>query len=200
MSTTNDVQLIVIGGSAGAIEALGTILPALPETFGIPVVVVVHLPPTRPSIVASVLGARCALPAKEPDDKEPIAAGTLYVAPPNYHLLVERRRSFSLSVDDAVLFSRPSIDVLFESAAEAYGASVAGVLLTGANEDGAAGLARIKAAGGMAIVQSPTTAHVPTMPEAALRRIQADQVLPLGRIGPYLASLGDRSQGLEAAT
>ncbi len=197
-TTFQTIDLIAIGGSAGALDALGLIVRALPADFAIPVVVVLHLPATKPSLVASVLGARCALPAREPDDKEPIEPGVLYVAPPNYHLLVERQRSFSLSVDAVVLFSRPSIDVLFESAADACGSAVLGVLLSGANEDGARGLARIKASGGFTVVQSPETADVPAMPEAALRLMPADRVLPPVEIGPFLASLHGRGQEGEA--
>lgn len=191
------IEAIVIGGSAGALEALGAILPALPSDFSVPIALVLHLPPKHPSMVATVLGAKCSLRVKEPDDKEPLEAGTLYVAPPNYHLLIERKRSFSLSMDDLVLFSRPSIDVLFESAADAYGSRVAGVLLSGANADGAHGLARIKQAGGLTIVQSPQTAAVATMPEVALRLAQPDHVLPLNGVGAFLANLG-LARGKEA--
>jgi two-component system chemotaxis response regulator CheB len=118
--------------------------------------------------------------------------GTLYVAPPNYHLLLERGRSFALSVDPPVLFSRPSIDVLFESAAEAYGPHLAGVLLSGANEDGARGLGRIARAGGLTIVESPATAAVPTMPAAALQRAAIDHTAPAAAIGALLARLAAR--------
>lgn len=190
MGVPHNIELIVVGGSAGALDALGSILPALPRQFLLPLVMVVHLPPAKSSVMASVIGAKCVLPVKEPDDKEPIASGTLYIAPPNYHLLIERQRTLSLSVDDVVLFSRPSIDVLFESAAEAYGAAVAGLLLTGANEDGARGLARIKQAGGLTIVQSPKDAVAPAMPNAALKLATPDHVLPLHDIGPFLTQLG----------
>jgi two-component system, chemotaxis family, protein-glutamate methylesterase/glutaminase len=186
------IEAIVIGGSAGALEALGAILPALSPDVAIPIVIVLHVPPAKTSYLPEVLGARCALPVKEAEDKEPLAAGTVYVAPNNYHLLIEKKRYFSLSVDDPVHYSRPSIDVLFESAADAYGPALAGVLLTGASEDGARGLARIKAAGGETLVQSPLTALARTMPEAALRLAPADHVLPLGEIGSILSRLGAR--------
>jgi len=198
MAAARNIEAIVIGGSAGALEALGMFLPDLPREFSIPIALVVHLPPTKPSVVPNVLGARCALHVKEPDDKEPLVPATLYVAPPNYHLLIEKNRSFSLSVDDPVLFSRPSIDVLFESAADAYGPGLAGVLLTGANEDGARGLRRIKDAGGLTIVQSPATAAVATMPEAALRHGKPSHVLPLQKIGAFLAHLDGSTRGNEA--
>jgi len=135
---------------------------------------------------------RSALVVKEAEDKEPLVPCTVYLAPPNYHLLVEAQRHFSLSVDDPVLFSRPAIDVLFDSAADAFGPALVGLLLTGASEDGARGLARIQRAGGLALVQAPSTAAVRTMPEAALRLFSPDHVLPLDEIGPFLARLDPR--------
>jgi two-component system chemotaxis response regulator CheB len=192
MKPARPVHAIVAGGSAGALDALATILPALPAGFALPIAVVLHVPPSRRSHVADVLAAKCALLVKEADDKEPFAPSTVYVAPPNYHLLIEPTFTLALSVDDPVLFSRPSIDVLFESAADAYGPGLVGVLLSGANEDGARGLARIEEAGGTTIVQSPRTALVPTMPEAALGLTRVDRVLPLDEMGPYLARLGAR--------
>jgi two-component system chemotaxis response regulator CheB len=179
-----------MGGSAGALDALHRILPALPAGFPIPLALVVHVHPSKPSHLARVLGAHCALTVKEAEDKEPIAPAMLYLAPPNYHLLVERRGCFSLSVDDPVLFSRPAIDVLFESAADAFGPALAGLLLTGGSEDGARGLAEIKRRGGLTVVQDPSTASVPTMPEAALRLATIDHVLPPAEIGLFLAWLG----------
>lgn len=147
-----------------------------------------HLPPHRPSRLVEVLSARAALPVREPDDKEPLAPGVVYVAPPGYHLLVERDATFSLSVDEAVNFSRPSLDVLFESAADALGASLVGVVLSGASDDGAAGLAAIARAGGVTIVQAPASAEVPTMPEAALAALTPHHILPPERIGSLLAA------------
>lgn len=181
--------IIVIGGSAGAIDALSRIFSALPPTFAIPIAVVVHLPPGRPSAMAEVLGSKCALHVREADDKEPIEPRRVYVAPPGYHLLVEKGGWFSLSVDELVHFSRPSIDVLFESAADALGRGVVGVLLSGASEDGANGLQRIRAVGGTTLVQAPETALVPTMPAAAVRLGAAGQVLPSDEIGTFLAQL-----------
>jgi len=184
------VAAIVVGGSAGALDALSQILPAIPARFAIPIALVLHVHPSKPSYLAQVLGARCSLTVKEAEDKEPIAPATLYLAPPNYHLLVERGGCFSLSVDDPVLFSRPAIDVLFESAADAFGAGLVGLLLTGGSEDGARGLAEIKRKGGLTVVQAPSTASAPTMPEAALRLSAIDHVLPVAEIGPFLARLG----------
>jgi two-component system chemotaxis response regulator CheB len=188
-----NVQAIVVGGSAGAIEALASILPALPAHFPIPIAIALHVHPSKPSHLAEVLGMHCALPVKEAEDKEQLAPRTVYVAPPNYHLLLEAQGYFSLSVDDPVLFSRPAIDVLFESAADAFGRALVGALLTGASEDGARGLCRIQKAGGLTLVQAPNTAAVRTMPEAALRLCPPDHVLPLNEIGPFLARLDRRA-------
>jgi len=186
---SHSLAAIVIGGSAGALDALGMILPELPAGFPLPIVVALHLLPGRPSGLAAVLGYRCALPVKEAEDKEPIVPGTLYVVSPSYHLLVEREGCFSLSADELVNFSRPSIDVLFESAADAYGPRLAAVLLSGANDDGASGLSRIRESGGLTIVQAPETAAASTMPSAALHCGAADEVLPLEAIGPRLVAL-----------
>jgi two-component system chemotaxis response regulator CheB len=183
------VQAVVIGGSAGALEVLGSILSVLPHDFALPIALVVHLPPTRPSYLAEVLGARCALKVKEAEDKAPFEAGMIHVAPPNYHLLIEAHGCLALSVDEPVLYSRPAIDVLFESAADAYGPAVAGVLLSGASEDGARGLARIAKLGGTTIVQAPDTAAAPAMPEAALRLCPVRHVLRIDALGPALVAL-----------
>ncbi len=195
VTTPRPIDALVIGGSAGALEVLMTVLPALPRDLSAAVVIVLHLAPHKPSYLRDVLSQRTALAVREPDDKEPMLPGTVYVGPPNYHLLIERNRTLALSVDDAVNFSRPSIDVLFESAAEALGPSVAGVLLTGANDDGARGLARIRASGGITVVQSPETASASAMPEAGIRAAAIDHVLPPERIGPLLVELAKRSGG-----
>jgi two-component system chemotaxis response regulator CheB len=188
-----NIQAIVAGGSAGAIEALTSILPSLPADFRIPIAITLHVHPSKPSHLAQVLGMHSALLVKEAEDKEPLGPCTVYLAPPNYHLLIEAQHCFSLSVDDPVLFSRPAIDVLFESAADAFGSALVGLLLTGASEDGARGLARIQRAGGLTLVQAPNTAAVRIMPEAALRLSSPDHVLPLAEIGPFLARLDRRA-------
>jgi two-component system chemotaxis response regulator CheB len=186
---SHSLATIVIGGSAGALDALGVILPALPAGFALPIVIGLHLLPGRPSGLAAVLAHHSPLPVKEAEDKELILPGTVYLVSPNYHLLIERQGHFSLSVDELVNFSRPSIDVLFESAADAYGSRLAGVLLSGANDDGARGLARIRAAGGLTIVQTPETAASSAMPAAAVRCGAAAEVLALEAIGPRLVAL-----------
>jgi len=179
-------ELVVIGGSAGALAPLMEILAGLGASAPFPILVVLHVTSRQPSLLPSVLGSQRTPVIVEPDDKAPLEAGTVYVAPSNYHLLVERSRTISLSVDDPVNFSRPSIDVLFESAADAFGAGAAGVVLSGANQDGAEGLARIVAVGGLAIVQSPSTATYPEMPRAALQRVPRALALPPAEIAATL--------------
>ncbi|WP_182422146.1 chemotaxis protein CheB [Aureimonas sp. ME7] len=186
-------QAVVIGASAGALEALSSILPKLPKGFGLPIMVVVHVPPGKRSILAELFQAKCRVPVREVDDKEPIVSGTVYFAPPDYHLLVENETSLSLSSDEAVLFSRPSIDVLFESAADAYGAGLVGIVLTGANHDGAKGLRAILDARGTALVQDPATALAAAMPEGALRMSPGARIASLDEIAAYLVEVGRRS-------
>jgi two-component system chemotaxis response regulator CheB len=183
------VQAIALGASAGGVSALLAVFQALPPTFRIPLVCVLHLPDDRHSHLAEVFARRLKRPVREARDKEDIAPGSIYVAGPGYHLSVERDHSLSLSQEERVHFSRPSIDVLFESAADAYGPGLLGVLLTGANEDGARGLASIKRQGGRTIIQDPHEAQVSTMPRAALALHQPDYILPLNGIGQLLASL-----------
>ena len=172
-------RAVAIGVSAGAIEALSGILPKLPGNFPLPILIVVHIPPDRRSMLSELFATRCALQIKEAEDKEDIVDGTVYFAPPNYHLQVEADFRLSLSSDEPVLFSRPSIDVLFETAADAFGEGLIGIILTGASSDGAKGLLAVSNAGGAAWVQSPETAEVPTMPEAALRGNSRAQPLTL---------------------
>lgn len=181
-----EIEAVVIGGSAGAVHALLEILPDLPADYTRPLLLVVHLPPRSESNLAALLADRCRLAVKEAEDKEPIEPGTVYLAPPNYHLLVEPDRRLSLSSDEPVLYSRPSIDVLFESAADAYGDTLAGLILTGANADGANGLRAVAAAGGLAMVQSPANAEASAMPQAALDRCPAALILNLSEISAFL--------------
>jgi two-component system chemotaxis response regulator CheB len=183
------IEAIVIGASAGGVEALGLILPALPAKFGASLLIVLHLPRERPSLLVEIYEKRCALPIREADDKEPIEPGTVYFAPPDYHMLVERNRQIALSTDEPVHFSRPSVDVLFESAADVYADRLLGVILTGANEDGAAGLHAVHRAGGVTVVQQPDSAKVPLMVVSALQRHPADFVLSLPQIAELLVGL-----------
>ncbi len=187
--STRGIEAVVIGASAGGIEALSVILPALPADLRVPVLVVLHLPRERPSLLVDVFGPRCAVPVREAVDKEPIAAGTIYFAPPDYHLLIDEGPAIALSDDEPVHHSRPSVDVLFESAADAFGAGVLAILLTGGNEDGAAGLAAVREAGGTVVVQDPEQAYAPTMVTAALARGPVHQRLRLQDIAELLSGL-----------
>lgn len=173
------LQAIVIGASAGGVQALSTLLPTLPAKLGVPVLIVLHIPPDRPSQLADLFNARCEVPVREACDKEPAAPGTVFFAPPDYHLLVEPDRTLALSVDEAVNYSRPSIDVLFESAAYAYGNGLLAIVLTGANGDGSQGVRVVKARGGRVWVQDPATAYMSAMPSAALETVTADEILSL---------------------
>jgi len=159
---------MVIGVSTGGVQALKKLLGPLPADFPLPILVVQHIGPDAGSGLARLLDEYCLLRVKEADEQDAILPGTVYLAPPNYHLLVERDGCLSLSADPHVSFARPSVDVLFESAAEVFGPQLIGIVLTGANHDGARGLARIKSRGGLCIVQSPDSAQSPAMPLAAL--------------------------------
>ena len=184
------VEAVVIGASAGGFEALLEVFEGLPAGYRLPIAVVLHLPEHRESRVVELFDARLRLPVREARDKEPLAPGVVYFAPAGYHLSIEQDRSFSLSGEERVSYARPSIDVLMTSAADAYGPALCGVLLTGANHDGAAGLSGMQLAGGLAVVQDPATAEVPTMPEAALRRMTPDLILSLAEIRSLLSRLG----------
>jgi two-component system chemotaxis response regulator CheB len=184
------VALVVLGGSAGGVQALLALLHPLPAGYPLPIVALLHMPEDRSSRLPEVFGYRLALPVVEARDKEPIAPATVYFAPPGYHLSIEHDRSFSLSGEDHVWFSRPSIDVLMASVADVYGAQAVGILLTGASVDGAAGLGEIKRAGGLAVVQDPAQAQVPTMPQAAIDHTPPDLVLALNDIHALLLTLG----------
>lgn len=183
------IEAIAVGASAGGVEALLNIFTPLRKGFSLPVLVVLHLPDERNSQLAQVFRHRLAIPVEEARDKQDIRPGTLYVATPGYHLSIEADRSLSLSLEAPVHHSRPSIDVLFESAADVYGPRLLAVVLTGANSDGAKGLARVKELGGITVVQDPKEAQVATMPEAALALHEPDHILTLQGIGQLLAGL-----------
>jgi two-component system chemotaxis response regulator CheB len=182
------VEAVVIGGSAGSIGVLGEILPGLSADF-LPVLVVVHVLPSSVTPLADVFARRCAVRVLEAEPGSPIERGTVYFAPANYHLLVEPTRRCALSIEPPVHFSRPAIDVLFESAADAYGAALAGVILTGASADGALGLRAISDRHGRAIVQDPVSAEAATMPEAAIAAVPAARVIPLSSMLAELQAL-----------
>ena len=182
-------DLVCIGASWGGLTAIGQVLADLPEDFDLPIAVAQHRHrDSQAETLAELLQAKIDRPVLDVDDKMPIASRHVYIAPPNYHLLVERG-SFALSVDEHIQYARPSIDVLFETAAHAYGAGVIGIVLTGANADGALGLARIKDAGGVALIQDPRGAARRTMPDAAIAATVADAVLPVEEIASFLYGL-----------
>jgi two-component system chemotaxis response regulator CheB len=183
------IEAVVIGASAGGVEALGALLPSLPAGYRLPVFCILHLPGDRESRLAELFDERLPLRVKEAFDKEPIEPGTVYFAGSGYHLSVEQDFSFSVSCEPPVHFARPAIDVLMESSADAYGPGLVGILLTGANHDGAAGMAYIQASGGLTVVQDPDDAQVATMPKSAIDRFSPHLILPLARIGALLPML-----------
>jgi two-component system chemotaxis response regulator CheB len=172
----------------GGLHALQTLFAGLPEDFPAPMAVVQHRGRDTDVTLVSLLERHSALPVREAEDKEPIRPGWIYLAPADYHLLVEEGQ-FALSTEAPVWHARPSIDVLFETAAYTYGEKVIGILLSGANQDGAQGAARIKECGGVAIVQEPASAQSPVMPEAALATTAIDYILPLPGIASFLVNL-----------
>jgi len=182
-------ELIVIGASAGGVSALQALLAAVPAGLAMPILVVLHLPRDRPSRIADLLDLRCPLPVREAEDKQPLQDGTVTFAPPDYHLLVEDRHTLALSIDPPVLYSRPAIDPLFESAAEVFGAGVLAILLTGASSDGSEGVAAVRQAGGQAWIQSPDDAYSSLMPASALAHAGADAVLPLSSLCVHMKGL-----------
>lgn len=183
--------LVAIGTSLGGLRALRSVLSALPKTFRLPVVIVQHRNPDAGDPLQVVLQETCALDIVEAEDKAPIKAGTVYLSPSNYHLLVEGEH-FALSTEDEELFVRPSINVMFETAAESFGPRVVGVVLTGTGHDGAQGLAAIQRAGGLAVVECPDTAQAAEMPRAAADAVTAAVELRLEEIGPYLVELSNQ--------
>jgi two-component system chemotaxis response regulator CheB len=184
-------EAIAIGASTGGIDALLGLLPALPPRLNAAVMIVVHIPPQRDSLLPQIFQERCALPVREADPGEPIRPGHVYFAPPDYHLLVEADRTWTLSQDAPVHFSRPSIDVLFETAAWSFGPRLLGILLTGANEDGARGMRAISDAGGVTWAQSPDTALASIMPQSAIALGGVNDVLSITQIARRLQKLCD---------
>lgn len=183
-------EFIALGCSVGGIEALKFLLQELPADFPIPIGVVQHRGADSDSMMIRYFKDVFALKVIEPEDKEPIVPGAVYFAPANYHMLVGEDHCFHLNVDDPVYFSRPSIDVFFSSAALVFRKNLVGVIMSGANADGAEGLRQIQNRGGEAIVQDPATAYHRTMPEAALAALQGEiQVLDLAKIKHFIHSL-----------
>lgn len=187
----NRFAAVVIGASAGGLAVLRQIFSEIDTDFNLPIIVVQHLYPESDDFIAKSLNASCKLTVVEANEKEKIEAGKIYIAPANYHLLVEEDYTLSLTIDPKVNFCRPAIDVLFESAASAYKSRLIGVLLTGANSDGAAGLKKIKEFGGVTIVQDPKTAEVDVMPMSAINLFRVDYILAVQEICKKLIDLSE---------
>lgn len=181
-------KVVVIGVSAGGLTALSTLLPLLPANFPLPVLIVQHIAPSADDYLARHLGESCVLPVREGGSQQPLQLGVT-LAPPGYHLVVSGPDTLDISADERVCWARPSVDVLFESAAQVFGGRVVAVVLTGANNDGASGARAIAAAGGAVIVQDPAGAEVPVMPEAALLAVPRASVLALPDIANTLILL-----------
>lgn len=194
------IEAVVMGGSAGGWEAISLILSRLPEDFPLPVAVVLHVHPDQGEDFAVRLGRTCKVRVRLAVEKDSILPGVVTLAPPDYHLLIEWDKSYALSADPKVCFSRPSIDVLFESAASVYGPALVGVLLTGASRDGSVGILRIKELGGITVVQAPETAEHPTMPRAAMEKASPQHVLSLEKIALLLQRLGEEARNVTDLT
>jgi two-component system, chemotaxis family, protein-glutamate methylesterase/glutaminase len=184
----SEFEIIVVGTSIGGLRALQTLLSGLPDEFPVPIVIVQHRGKDSETGLCDFLARSSRLPISEPDDKEAILPGHAYLAPRDYHLLVEKG-TFALSTDAPVSFARPSIDVLFESVADEYKEDAIGIVLTGANRDGARGLAAIKLQGGLTLVEDPASAVCREMPDAAIASTSVDRILALAEIGPFLGRL-----------
>ena len=184
-----DCTAIVIGVSAGGLAALTAILPNLSDHLDLPILIVQHLSPGSDDFLATHFNEICSLAVKEAEDKDVIANNTIYFAPANYHLMVEQDKTIALSTAEQVQFSRPAIDVLFKTAAEAYLDGLVGIILTGANSDGTRGIQRIRQLNGFVIAQSPGTAEVDTMPLSAINQAGVDKILDLHKIAPYINRL-----------
>jgi len=184
--TKKNTEIVVIGVSAGGFEVLNYLVSELPEKLIVPIVVVQHRTADNDSYLASHLNILCKVPVNEVNDKEPIIAGNLYIAPADYHVLIETDYSFALSKYSRINYARPSIDVLFEAAAQAYQGHCLGIILTGKNGDGAKGLLEIVKAGGKAIIQDPQIAEAPEMPRAAIQAVPNASILKLDQIAKYL--------------
>ena len=185
----NKYKLVVIGVSTGGLKAIKAVLSVLPSGFALSIIIVMHRHKETDGYLERSLNDECNMHVKQADEKEEIRAGIVYVAPPNYHLLIEDDGTFSMSIEGPVNYARPSVDVAFESAAEVYREGLIGIILTGANQDGSRGLKKIKEAGGLAIVQTLETSEATEMPRSAIAAVKPDYVLPLVEIGPLLRKL-----------
>lgn len=184
-----NIKAVVIGCSAGGLDALRVLLGAFPAGLGVAVIVVAHTSANGDYLLPQLLAGICRLPVNEAKEREPVLSGRVYLAPPNYHLLIEPDLCFALSVDERVCFVRPAIDVLFRSAADAYRRDLVGVILTGANSDGAQGIKAVKEAGGHTLAQEPSDAYADTMPKAAIATGAVDWILPLDLLAERIIQL-----------
>jgi two-component system chemotaxis response regulator CheB len=188
----NKTNCIVIGGSAGCGTLIRQILTDLPKDFTVPMIIVRHL---RHDDIdenyMDMLSEMYSINMREPEDKEPINESTVYLAPPGYHLMIEEDRTFSLNVDEKIHYTRPSIDVLFESAASVFGSQLTGILLSGSNSDGASGLCSIKKNNGLAIIQDPKTAEFPQMPESVLEKCEIDHMYKIDQISDLIIDINE---------
>jgi len=182
-------EMLIIGGSAGSFPIVTKLLEKTPSNFRLPIVMCLHRLKDKPQGFKEALEIKSNLPINEPDDKDPIKVGMVFIAPSNYHLIIENKTNFSLSTTELVQYSRPSIDVLFESAAEVFGSKLIAILLSGANRDGAAGMKKIKAKGGFTVVQDPNDCSVNTMPQAAIQATQIDLILPVNDLINFIQSV-----------
>ncbi len=184
-----DYKAIVVGASAGGLYVLTTILQALPQNFPFPIIIVQHRSKDERSLLEEIIKSKCKVKVQQAEEKEKIEKGTVYFAPPNYHLLVEQDHTFSLSNDMLVNYSRPSIDLLFESAARVYKEKLIGIILTGANKDGAAGIVNIKKHKGLTIAQDPQSADYDMMPQSAIETGCVDYIMNIEKLLNFLLSL-----------
>jgi two-component system, chemotaxis family, protein-glutamate methylesterase/glutaminase len=189
-----EYEAIVVGVSAGGLNAMKIMFSLLPANFEVPIIIVQHVSPRSDNQWIELLNEKSKLRIKEADEKEKIKKGFIYVAPANYHLLIEKDKTFSLTIDERVSYARPSIDVLFETAADAYKDKLIGIVLTGSNNDGTNGIKTIKEVGGLTIVQDPKTAEYPFMPASAIDVIKPDYILPLEEIIDLLINIDKRKK------
>jgi two-component system chemotaxis response regulator CheB len=182
-------ELLIIGGSAGGLDVLLEVLPNLKNPISFPVVIVLHRKNTQEETLTALMSMKATLPVKEIEDKEPIQESVIYIAPADYHLLIEKSRHFALDYSEKINFSRPSIDVAFESAADVYGASLVCIILSGGNTDGTEGARIIKEKGGVVVAQQPETAVVPFMPDFMIKHVQPQHVLNIRQLIQFINSL-----------
>jgi two-component system chemotaxis response regulator CheB len=189
-SVDQHCEILLIGGSAGSLEVLFKLLPKLKPNLHFPVILVLHRRSSAESSLSDLLSTKIDAPTKEVEDKDAILPGNAYLAPADYHLLIEKDHSFSLDYSEKINFSRPSIDVTFESAADIYGPGVVAILLSGANEDGTLGLQEIKKAGGTIVVQDPDSAQMPFMPHYAITHAKVDHIFTPAQMAEFINNLG----------